>query len=523
MSVQGSHRHAHIIIILLSLVLGAVLATGYYYWPALSGARAEAQERNVAVAGGGGVSALQNDFARVAERVLPAVVNISAERVTELDPQIKAFRDMFKDSPFFGPWFRERGGGGKGEGDEDLYKQRARSLGSGFVFDADGYIITNRHVIRGAEDVKVKFPNMNGSEEKEYPAKIIGSDARTELAVVKIEPERKLPTLKLGDSDKVKIGQWAIAVGNPFQLNGTLTVGVISARGRYIPGESDYIMVRDLIQTDAAINPGNSGGPLVNIQGEVIGINVAIKTSGPFPANAGIGFAIPANDAKQIVPELIKHGIVKRGWLGIHIADLTAETRDYYGVKQGVLVESVQEGRPAARAKPVPLQAEDVIVAFNGKPVHDSWELQKEVGRTKPNSTASVDIVRDKKKMRLTVKVGELPAKYASGEPAQGAKTAVAEELGIKVRQITEELREQRPSISRDQGVVVVGVDPLSDAANKIARDDVIIKVNDRTITKVAEYQAAIKEDIGKPYVILRVERKLPSGDIVVRTVAVKR
>jgi Do/DeqQ family serine protease len=515
MKTMRNHAHSHIWIVLFSLALGALMGGLYLAWP--SGQPAEAQERNVVTAPAS-LSGLEGAFVQIAEQALPAVVNISAERIT-----VSRGQDIRKELWKFFPHFGFPEPDEEEEQEMPEFHQRARSLGSGFFYDDQGHIITNRHVIRDAEDIKVKLVNIDGRSDKSYPAKMIGSDARTELALIKIEPDFRVPTLSLADSDEVKIGQWAIAVGNPFELNGTFTVGVVSARGRAIPGESEHITVRDLIQTDAAINPGNSGGPLLNLRGEVIGINVAIKTTGLVPANAGIGFAIPSNDAREIVPELREHGVVQRGWLGVKIKNLTEELKDYFGVTHGVLVEEVTEDAPASKAQPTPVQVEDVITEFNGEKVEDSLGLQNLVGREKPGTDVKLDIVRGGKKMELTVKLAELPAMYAAGEDIRPDKAEVIEALGIKVAQIDEAIKRRRPRITRDEGVVVTNVDPASDAITKVAKDDVILKVNDKEINTIAEYEAAIKEDTGRDYVVMRVERKERDGEVSATTITVKR
>ena len=536
MTASRSHSHSHVWIVLFSLALGALMAGLYLVWPESAARVAEAQERNV-VTTPSTINALEDAFVAIADAAMPAVVNISAERVTTRRPaDMRRMRELWK---FFGPQFGFPERGDEDEEDEedpgmdgmppgmepempDL-QQRARSLGSGFFYDEAGYIVTNRHVIRDAEDIKVKLVNIDGRDDKEYPAKIIGSDARTELALIKIEPDFEVPILRFADSDQVRVGQWAIAVGNPFELDGTFTVGVVSARGRWIPGESRDITVRDLIQTDAAINPGNSGGPLLNLRGEVIGINVAIKTAGYVPANAGIGFAIPSNDARDVVPELRAHGVVKRGWLGVKIQDLSEDLKDFLEVEHGVMVQEVTDGTPASQAKPTPLQSEDVIVEFNGEKIEDSMHLQNLVGAQKPGTEVKVKIVRGGQKMESTVKLDELPARYASGEDIRPEKAETTEALGLKVAQITEEIKAEHKRITRDNGVVVTNVDAASQAAREIAKDDVILKVNKHDIKTIADYEAAIKEETGKDYVVIFVERRTIDGEVMARTVTLKR
>ena len=314
----------------------------------------------------------QQAFIKVSEKVTPAVVNIRAERIRTVD----RLNPLFEE--FFGDLFRR-----------PRSEQRERSLGSGFILSADGYILTNEHVVSGAEEVKVRL-----TDQRVFSGKVVGADPKTDVAVVKIETEEPLPVVVLGDSDHLKVGQWALAIGNPFGLDSTLTVGVISATGRTDIGIEDY---ENFVQTDASINPGNSGGPLLNIYGEVVGVNTAIVASGQ-----GIGFAIPINLARQIADQLITSGEVTRGWLGVSIQPLDAELAKSFGLDRvtGALVTRVLSDTPAERAG---IKRGDVLLSFNGKPVRSVKELQLLVASSALAEKVAVEVLREGTHLTLEV------------------------------------------------------------------------------------------------------------------------
>ncbi|MBC7289223.1 MAG: Do family serine endopeptidase, partial [Armatimonadetes bacterium] len=493
-------------------LLGAVVTLA-----ALYGLRGHPVGTPVVHAQGDSAAAVEQAFVAVAERTLPAVVNISAERVEQVPGIPPEFRDFFKRFPFpfdfkLGPDEEEEGG------ENPKAEQRAQSLGSGWIYSPDGYIVTNWHVVRGAKEIKVTLHDRKDDDRK-YPAKLVGHDPRSELAVLKINVDRKLPTLVLGDSDAVKVGQWAMAFGAPFSLEQTVTVGIISAKGRFLedlPGLSKYIRIGDVLQTDAAINPGNSGGPLVNLRGEVIGINVAIVSPGAamVPGNVGIGFAIPSNTAKQVVPQLIQTGRVARGWLGIMIRDLNANLREYYGAPQGgALVTGIKPDGPAAKSD---LKEDDVIVSVDGKPVRDTWELQKSIADTPPGKTVTLGVIRDKKPIEVKVKVGEMPAKYAGLEGETEEKgTRQAALLGIEVGEITEANRKAL-GLPDVPGVVVLKIDPESPAYGMLQRGDVITEIDHTRITDLDDYNKALtkaKQEKAKFLVIHFVRKE--EGEVV--------
>jgi serine protease Do len=486
------HRHSHLALILLSILVGALLT-------ALILAQTDHGRSPLMTP----VSAQQvaTQFEATAERVLPAVVYISSDLpAAAANPQQEEMRrrleEMFRGMPG-APQMPPRQEGGKPE-------VRA-AAGSGWIYAPDGTIVTNAHVVRGATKVTVLLHD-RANDLKEYPAKIIGVDPRSELAVIKIDAGRKLPTLPLGDSSAARIASWVMAVGSPFQLQQTVTVGVISARGRTISAESRYFQLGDLIQTDASINPGNSGGPLVNLNGEVVGINVAIASPGAtsVPFNIGIGFAIPANVAKLVVPQLIQKGKVARGWLGVGIKPLNDNLRRHFGVAEGgVLITQVYEDAPAAKV----LQTNDVVISVSGQPVATAEELQGAVANAAPGTRLPMEIVRDKRRLSVTVELGEMPARYAGfeeGATPEPVKPTVGP--AIEVRNITPELAKER-GLCRTQGVFIEKVDEA--LADRLEAGDVIAKVDDTTVASVDQYNAAIRKAMNakQQFVILSIER----------------
>jgi len=339
------------------------------------------------------IKSLGQAFVEVAKEVQPSVVNITTEKTIAVQPWNRFGEDFFKGSPFE-DFFRGFGFGPPGGGREYQYKQR--SGGSGVIVDKEGYILTNNHVVEGADKVKVRL-----NDGREFIATIKGQDPRTDLAVLHIKA-KDLPVARLGDSDKLEVGEWAIAIGSPFGLEHTVTVGVISAKGRSGLGTGTY---EDFIQTDASINPGNSGGPLINIDGEVIGINAMIIQPG-----TGIGFAIPINMAKQILNDLIKKGKVVRPWLGISAQDLTQELSEHFKVKEkeGVLVSEVHPGTGAEKAG---LVSGDIILSVDDKPIKNVSELVKEIQKKKVGEKVKLSIIREGKPLVIEVTTMAMPEK----------------------------------------------------------------------------------------------------------------
>lgn len=413
----------------------------------------------------------QQAFTTVVKTVTPSVVNISTVSKKKL------VQPFFEFSPFFGDFF-----GGR---PQPQYR-RETSLGSGFIINKEGYILTNDHVVKEAESIQVKLSN-----EKVYNGKVIGEDPKTDLAVVKINTQESLPTAVLGDSDKLQVGQWAIAIGNPFGLDRTVTVGVVSATGRSNMGIETY---EDFIQTDASINPGNSGGPLLNVYGEVIGINTAIVAAGQ-----GIGFAIPINMAKQVVAQLIKKGNVTRGWLGVSIQPVTDEIAQSFGLKKarGALVSDIMAGGPAEKAG---IKQGDIITRFAGKEIKDARQLQLVVADIPAGQKVDVEIYRNGKPMTLPVTLSSTDSAAAlkprSTEPQAGW-------FGLTVEEIPKNMR-----ISGLTGVLVTGVEPDGMAAEAgLQKGDVIVSVNQKRVSTLAEYGKAMKEAERKGSVALLVRR----------------
>jgi serine protease Do/serine protease DegQ len=407
--------------------------------------------------------AMEDAFAAVAEQVTPAVVHISTTPKrgagVEREPE-ERFRE------FFGPELYER-----------FFRRRPReenrAAGSGVVVDPRGYILTNNHVIENAQDITVRL-----SDARKFTAKLVGRDPKTDLAVLKIDAPAALPVAELGDSDRLRIGQWAIAIGNPFGLDRTVTVGIISATARTRVGLATY---ESFIQTDASINPGNSGGPLLNLDGKVIGINTAIVASGQ-----GIGFAIPANMARDVMRQLITKGRVVRGWLGIVIQDVTDELSPSFGVKEreGVLVADVMTGSPADAGG---VRQGDVIVEFGGDRIKEVPELQRRVASVSPGQSIAITVVRERRPVGLRITVGEMPA----DEPAVTDDTS-EETLGLAVEPVPSELA-QRLDPPAAAGVVVTSVAPGGPADRAGLRPgDVILELDRQIIVDVAGFRKVV-------------------------------
>lgn len=334
-----------------------------------------------------GIPVPDNPFIQVAEQVTPSVVNISTVTTGKAGKPGELFRP-FGNDPYFRDFFDRFF--------EGMPRRRQQaSLGSGVVIDRAGLILTNNHVIKDADEITVRFSN-----KQEAKGKVVGTDGKTDLAVIRVLTKEELPVARLGDSDALRVGEWAIAIGNPFGLDHTLTVGVVSATGRSEVGIAAY---ENFIQTDASINPGNSGGPLLNVRGEVIGINTAIVASGQ-----GIGFAIPINMARKIMDDLVKKGKVTRGWLGVGVQPLTAELAKSFGVSgEGVLVNQVMPKSPAEAAG---LKVGDLILSVDGKPIKDPRELQRVIADTDIGKSIEMHILREKERRTIKAQIGEMPA-----------------------------------------------------------------------------------------------------------------
>ncbi|HEX7708620.1 MAG TPA: Do family serine endopeptidase [Thermoanaerobaculia bacterium] len=427
-------------------------------------------------------------FADVAARVTPAVVSVRSTEIVRMSEQrrrnfgIDPFEFFFPDPQ--DPHRRRSPQQQQPEDDE----RRQTSGGSGFLISADGYILTNNHVIEGAAKVEVHYgADDDGLGGRIVPATIVGRDPATDLALLKVEVGQPLPFIRMGDSDRIRKGDWAIAIGHPFNFENTLTVGVISARGRALGVSAETRSFENFIQTDAAINFGNSGGPLLNIQGEVVGINTAIR------ANAqGMGFATPINTAKTLLPQL-RQGKVVRGYLGMNIQDVTHEHKEAFDLPEarGALVISVEPGKPADKAG---LRNGDVVIEIDGKPVRNNRELIDYISYQPVGSQVKITVIRNGKRETLTARTAERPldgSPVAEDEPA--VIEPVREKLGMTVQELTPELRQTYRLPSGLQGVVVTGVRNVSPAGEaNITAGDVISEVQGRPVTNLQEFRAEI-------------------------------
>lgn len=432
------------------------------------------------------------EFTELAEKSAPAVVNISSVRVVSGENPMRQF---------FSP-FQRRGGPF-----DDFFEQferffgdqaptrRSQSLGSGFIISADGYIVTNNHVIRDATEITVNLLDSDNS----YTAEVVGRDAETDLALLKIEADRPLPVLEFGDSDRAQVGQWVVAIGNPFGLAHTVTAGIVSAKGRII-GSGPY---DDFIQTDASINPGNSGGPLLDMQGRVIGINTAIVASGQ-----GIGFAIPSNMARGIIAQLQENKTVQRGWLGVTIQDLDDNSARALGLTstRGALIAEVIPGEPAEQAG---LRSGDVVVSINGQTVVDSSSLLRVVAQQTPGDSVKVEVMRQGKKQSFAVTLGTRDTERLAqrGTPSPRAEDQETS-LGISLRPIDE--REARAmGMTRPQGLLVTAVEADSEAARADVRaGDIVMEANQQPVNSINDFQKVLREDAAEKGVIMLLIRR---------------
>jgi len=412
-------------------------------------------------------------FAEVAAMVQPSVVSIVTSKTVTGGPQ--GMNPLFSD-PFFRRFFGDRFGDGHDFGRSERKEQ---GLGSGVIVDEAGYILTNNHVIDKADDIKVVL-----SDKREFEAKLIGTDPKTDLAVVKIDG-KDLDSLALGDSDKLKVGELVFAIGSPFRLNFTVTMGIVSAKGRANVGIADY---EDFIQTDAAINPGNSGGAMVNSRGELVGINTAIfSTTGGYQ---GIGFAIPSNMAKVVMDQLLSSGKVTRGWLGVSIQGLTRELASQFGLKdeRGALVSGVIEGSAAEKAG---LKRGDVIVEFNGQDVFDPTGLRNMVAGTPPGTGVKIGIIREGRSRTLEARLDELEGEQVSAgpDPDRGRDNVLR---GVQVEEITGALRGRLRLPDGVEGVIVSEVDEDSPARSMLQPGDIIMELNRQMVQGIRDYEEII-------------------------------
>jgi serine protease Do len=422
---------------------------------------------------------IQSSFAAIVEKLSPSVVNIKVTKVQKADFPISAlpegpFRDHFRH--FFD--------------DKDMVPRErpVEGAGSGVIVSADGLVLTNNHVVEGAKEVRVTL-----ADQRELKANIVGRDPRTDLAVLRVQEAGELQAARLGDSDNLKVGDWVLAIGNPFGLSHTLTSGIVSAKGRVL-GAGPY---DDFIQTDASINPGNSGGPLFNMQGEVVGINTAI-----IPNGQGIGFAVPVNMARQLMPELVEHGEVTRGYIGVNIQAVTPDLARAMELKkpEGALVADVVSERPADQAG---IKRGDVIVSFDGKEVRDSRQLPGMVAAAPVGEEVAVKVLRSGREKTLRVRVAKLDSSEMEAAPS---KESSPPRWGMELRELSPEMA--RRSGLEEGGVLVVNVKPGSPADKaSIRRGDIILEANRKPVTSIQELQRAIVDSGDSNSLLLLVQR----------------
>ena len=436
-----------------------------------------------------GPVSFENGFDAAVNKALPAVVNIASTKVVRSP-------GMGPSSPFFSdPFFRQFFGNGMPRQFSTPREQREHSLGSGVIVSSDGYVLTNNHVVQGASEIKVAL-----GDQREFTARIVGTDDKTDLAVVKVD-QKNLPVITFADSSKVHVGDFALAIGNPFGIGRTVTMGIISATGRGGLGIEDY---EDFIQTDAAINPGNSGGALINVDGNLVGINTAILTGGGGGGNEGIGFAIPVNMARNVMDQIIKHGKVIRGRLGVVIQEVTPQIAKAFGLTEprGVLVGDVTPNSPAAQAG---IKSGDIILDLNGQKVNDTHELQVKISLTAPGTVVRLNVLRDGHEHEYDVKLGEMTA---TSEHAETGGEESGPKLGVELENLTPQLSKQLGIPANTPGAVISQVEPGSAAQEAgLQQGDVIQEINHKAITNAEEARSAVRA-AGKQPLLMRINRQ---------------
>jgi serine protease Do len=461
-------------------VVGSFVATRAGYTdpgPAPSGVQ-------LPVAASRGAATSLDDFRSIAREATPGVVNINTRKVVRGGRERNQLRDLFGDE--FERYFR---GGPR--------SQTQTSLGSGFVIDKQGHILTNRHVVEGADEIQVTLSDGRTT----YDAKLVGKDARTDVALLKIEPKAALTVLPLGDSDSTEVAEWVMAIGSPFNLGNSVTVGVVSFKGRPLTLGTVGTSV-DLIQTDASINPGNSGGPLINTRGQVIGINTLIITQGA-PQSAGVGFAVPINVAKGILPQLREKGRVVRGWLGLQIGVLDEDLARSFGLEdtRGALIQDLDPRGPAVKAG---LVAGDVVLAADGRPIEDNGDLSAYVASRAPGTTVELEIVRDGRRRTIAVVLGTFPEE--NSDEGEGEERGAS--LGMTLRELTPEVARQLDLPRDTRGLVVTAVE-AGEAAERagLARGDVVVSVNGKTVEDLDAFEQEIERARPDGLARLRIRR----------------
>ena len=473
------------VVVLAAFAGGALLSQGFRNWAghAVFGASREpiAIAQNALPVSLGNFA---NGFSAVIKPALPAVVNIRTSKIVK--PQANQMSPLFND-----PMFRQFFGDQFGQGGKP-HAEREQALGSGVIITSDGTILTNNHVIDGATDIKVQL-----SDRRDFTAKLVGADPKSDLAVLKIEG-KDLPTLPLGDSSQLNVGDLIFAIGDPFGVGETATMGIVSATGRGKLGIEEY---ENFIQTDAAINPGNSGGAMIDIHGNLVGINTAILSHGGSGGNEGVGFAIPMSMAKPVMDQILAHGKVVRGYLGVYIQDFSPELAKSFNFNQsgGVLIGDVTPNTPAANAG---LKKGDVIVKLNGQAVNDNNDLRNTISQMAPGTTVKLDIWRDGKTQDYSVTLTELPKEKAAAEGSD--ETGTSEIQGIEVQDVTPEILQQLNLPGGTRGVVVTAVDPSSPAAAAgLNRGDVIQEINHKSVATSAQYKQLMSGTNGQPILLL--------------------
>src|SRR5579875_171599 len=505
-------RGVAIAILVVALIAGAVFGTWAVRWASQKVFGAPAVPVKVAnPVDPVRLGAFANGFASVVQPALPAVVNISTTHVIHVR---SGMPDIFND-----PFFRQFFGNQFGFGPQQPQTEKEVSLGSGVIINPDGYILTNNHVIAHGQNIQVVWNN------RKFTGKVVGADPLTDIAVVKIEATG-LPTLTFGNSSDLHVGDVVFAIGDPFGIGETATMGIISATGRSLPsgaiqGEAQGAFT-DFLQTDAAINPGNSGGALIDLHGNLIGINTAILSSGGGMGgeggNEGIGFANPINMARHIMEQLIQHGKVERGYLGAYISDLTpglAKAFGYTGGGTGALLDQVEAGTPAAKAG---LKRGDVVLALNGEPVSGSGDLTARIAATAPGTTVRLKVFRDGKTFTVPVTLGTRPENLGaqpgqSQNNSQSYSSSTGKAMqGVRVENITPDIAQQLNLPEGIKGVVVAGVDPNSVAAQSgLQRGDVIQEVNHKPVNNVTDYRNAVSGTGDQPVLLLVRPRGQPN------------
>ncbi len=438
-------------------------------------------------------------FSSVVKDVKPAVVHISVEStVSAANPEMEQFFNHPFFERFFGPEFQHP--------DSQPRKRQQRGAGSGFIINKDGHILTNNHVVENADKITVTL-----SDNQQVDAELVGTDPQSDVALIKINVSDPLPTIPLGDSEALEVGEWVIAIGNPFGLSQTVTVGVVSAKGRSRVGINEY---ENFIQTDAAINPGNSGGPLLNIHGEVVGINSALysRTGGYM----GIGFAIPINMVKSIEDQLQKHGKVTRGWLGVAIQDINENLAESFGLEkaEGILISETQPDSPADKAG---IRQGDVLLSLNEIPLKDVADLRNRVALIIPGTDVTIHLIRESKPLDIDVKIGEQPADFGNLAQKKTTDSALGN-FGLTVQDLTKDLAEQFGYQDR-VGVIVSEVLPDSPAEQSgLKTGQLIEEVNKVSISSVADLQQVLSESAEQDRVLLKVRSGNYSQYVVLRS-----